>query len=105
MWCRRPWRTLRTMKHESKTMIAIASLALVLAGACAGDDRTHGATATTSLPAGSGTTAASSDVTAALTAVVRDIIGNDASIPGLLLHLEAPDQGVDVSVAGGLDDR
>lgn len=90
------------MRHETKTVIAIAALALVLAGACSGDDQTQAAGPTTAPP---DTIAAAPDVAAALTAVVRDIVGNDASIPGLLLHVEAPNQGVDVSVAAGLDDR
>ena len=32
-------------------------------------------------------------------------LSSDAAIPGVLLHVDAPEHGVDVSVAAGLDDR
>jgi D-alanyl-D-alanine carboxypeptidase len=44
-------------------------------------------------------------LTASLAALVEDAVSRTPSIPGLLLHVEAPSRGVDVSVAAGLDDR
>ena len=45
------------------------------------------------------------DVTAQLRSVVDDAVRASASIPGLILHVEATDRGLDVSVAAGVTDR
>ena len=51
------------------------------------------------------TTDAGPGLTAALASLVEEAVGQTPSIPGLLLHVDAPSQGLDVSVAAGLDDR
>ena len=50
-------------------------------------------------------TAAVSDVTAQLREVVEAAVRESASIPGLVLHVEAPDRELGVSVAAGVADR
>ena len=51
------------------------------------------------------TTVVVSDVTAQLQAVVDEAVRASASIPGLVLHVEAPGRHLDVSVAAGVADR
>ncbi len=51
------------------------------------------------------TTVAVPDVTAQLRIVVEEAVQASASIPGLVLHVEAPDRHLDVSVAAGVADR
>jgi D-alanyl-D-alanine carboxypeptidase len=91
----------RPMTIERKLLFALAALAVTLAGACSGDDRPQAAAPTTVLSAAATTT----DATRELTAIATDVLGRVRAIPGLLLHVDAPGRGVDVSVAVGLDDR
>ena len=46
-----------------------------------------------------------SDVEAQLRGLVDDAVDASASIPGLIVHVEAPGRGLDVSVAAGVADR
>jgi D-alanyl-D-alanine carboxypeptidase len=113
---------------QRTAITAIAAVTSVLAGACSAGDRaaSAGTTATVAtttqtnataleLTTSAGTTAtvapttqttdAAPGLTAALEALVNEAVSHTPSIPGLLLHVEAPHQGLDVSVAAGLDDR
>ena len=46
-----------------------------------------------------------SDVEAQLRGLVDDAVNASASIPGFIVHVEAPGRGLDVSVAAGVADR
>ncbi len=46
-----------------------------------------------------------SDVTAQLQTVIEEALRTSPSIPGLVLHIEAPDRHLDVSVAAGVANR
>jgi D-alanyl-D-alanine carboxypeptidase len=85
------------MGSRRTAITAIAALTSVLAGACSAGHHSRSATPATTTPA--------ADVTAALAALVDRTVSQTPSIPGLLLHVQAPDQGLDISVAAGLDDR
>jgi D-alanyl-D-alanine carboxypeptidase len=91
------------MGFRRTAITAITALTLVLAGACSAGDQapSAGTTATTTTQ----TTETAPDLTASLAALVEATVSHTPSIPGLLLHVEAPHQGLDVSVAAGLDDR
>jgi D-alanyl-D-alanine carboxypeptidase len=110
------------MAGRRTAIIAISALAVVHPAACAGDETeqtdaaaTVAATATTesattrprpdTTMVAPDTTAVVSDVTAQLQAVVEETVRASASIPGLVLHIEAPGEHLSVSVAAGVADR
>jgi D-alanyl-D-alanine carboxypeptidase len=105
--------------HRTK-IIAISVFAVVHLAACAGDDtkpidatptqRATITTDTTTTPARPDTTAPDTtvpvpDVRAQLRDVVEEAVRASPSIPGLVLHVEAPNRALDVSVAAGVADR
>jgi D-alanyl-D-alanine carboxypeptidase len=87
------------------TTTAIAGLAMVLAGSCSVGDNTASVASTSTVTTTADTTDAGAETRAALTSLVEATVSHTPSIPGLLVHVEAPIQGLDVSVAAGLDDR
>ena len=117
------------MPCRRSAFIAISALAVVHVAACAGDgtqqtDRAATvaetaptvSTSTQALPGTtealsettvtvSNTTVALPNVTAQLRTVVEDAVRASSSIPGLVLHVEAPGRHLDVSVAAGVADR
>ena len=101
------------INHRRAAGIAISLLAVVNIAACAGDDIESTDTAETVAVAttDSATTPAlpdtpvAPDVTGQLQAVVEETVRVSVSIPGLILHLEAPGEHLDVSVAAGVADR
>lgn len=62
-------------------------------------------TVTTGATAGASAGTVVVDVGAQLRAVIDDAVGASASIPGMIVHVEAPGTHVDVSVAAGVADR
>lgn len=88
------------MRLRYTGITAIASFAPLVAGACSADDRAQEADATTVAPA-----VAAPRIVTNLEASIEEIVGNETTIPGVILHVEAPNQNLDVSVATGVDDR
>ena len=122
------------MNHRRTASIAICALAAIQLAACADDTTNQTVAATTDSTATQArpdtevlsdttvvgpavtvvesdpavvadTTVAVPDVTAQLRIVVEEAVQASASIPGLVLHVEAPDRHLDVSVAAGVADR
>src|SRR4051794_36691156 len=111
------------MGSRRTVITTVAAVSLVLAAACSRGGQTTATVATTTQTTGTasdptttaGTTATVATTTqstdgapglaAALASSVEEAVSHTPSIPGLLLHVDAPRQGLDVSVAAGLDDR
>jgi D-alanyl-D-alanine carboxypeptidase len=101
------------MACRYRTIIATSAFAVVHLAACAGDERTPtdagAGTTTPSMPPHMtivpDTTAAKPDTTARLRDLVEETVRASPSIPGLVLHVEAPSRQLDVSVAAGVADR
>jgi D-alanyl-D-alanine carboxypeptidase len=111
------------MGYRHTGIIAFAAFAVVHVAGCSNEASkkptnsavTPAATATattgsTTSPALSQTTVVlpevpASETTAELQTVVEDALRASPSIPGLILHVEAPDRHLDVSVAAGVSDR
>jgi D-alanyl-D-alanine carboxypeptidase len=103
------------MAGRRTTIIAISALAALPPAACAGDATgptdavgTIGATAATdsvTTRPRADTTVGVADVQAHLQAVVEQTVRTSSSVPGLVLHVEAPGRDLDVSVAAGVAER
>jgi D-alanyl-D-alanine carboxypeptidase len=122
--CRAPTR-LTLARDEEELMgsrrapiIAISALAVLQLVGCAGDatERTDAAATvaatadtTAAIPAttvvAADTTVVVSAVTAQLQAVVDETVRASASIPGLVVHVDAPGRHLGVSIAAGVADR
>jgi len=85
--------------------IAITAAAIVVAASCSGGDEAPSAASPATVATTTVTTGAAEAARTALVSLASDVVGGAPSIPGLLLHVQAPSQGLDVSVAAGLDDR
>lgn len=93
--------------------LAFSLLAAVNVAACTGDaiESTDTASAVTAATSHTETTPALPDtssvpdVTAQLRSLVDEAVRTSPSIPGLILHLEAPHRDLDVSIAAGVADR
>ena len=103
------------MGRRRTAIITISALAVVHLAACAGDAKEEtddaGTASPTAMIDSTATTPAAPDTTvmpdvrAELLIVVEEATRASASIPGLVLHLEAPGRQIDVSVAAGVSDR
>jgi D-alanyl-D-alanine carboxypeptidase len=85
----------RDVTHQTDAAVAVAATATTDSATTAAPPDTTVVSDTTALP----------DVAAQLRTVVEEAVGASASIPGLVLHVEAPGRQLDVSVAAGVADR